>query len=58
MEIVSSYDESVNYDSLDLTHIPMNGEIWIEMEKITTKVLQSTPKVVINKISSQGFITK
>jgi hypothetical protein len=35
MEIAASYDESVNDDSLGLSHILTKGEIWMEMEKVT-----------------------
>jgi hypothetical protein len=55
MEIMASYNENVNDDSLGLTHTLTKGEVWIEMERETTKVLQITLKVAVNKMSSQDF---
>jgi hypothetical protein len=46
------YDENVNNDSLDLTHMHTKGEVWVEMERVTTKELQSTIKVALNNISN------
>ena len=58
MEIAASYDENVNRDSMGLTHILMRGEEWMEIGKATTKMLQGTLKVALNKISSQDFNLK
>ena len=53
MQIDASYD--VNDDSLGLTHILTQGEIWMEMEKVTTKELQSTIKFTLKEIFHQEF---
>ncbi len=37
MEIATSYDEKVNDDSQGKTHMLTKVEVWMEMEKITTK---------------------
>ena len=58
MEIAASYDENVNKDSLGLTHTLIKGEEWMEIGKVTTKVLQSTLKIITNKISNQDFDLK
>ena len=33
MEIAATYNETVNDDSLGLTHILVKGEVWMEMEQ-------------------------
>ena len=58
MEIAASYDESVNEDSMGFTHILLKGEEWMEMVKVTTKLLQGTLKVALNKITSQDYNLK
>ena len=58
IEIAASYDENVNEDSLGLTNILIKGEMWKELDKVTTKELQSTLKVALNKISNQDFNTR
>jgi hypothetical protein len=50
VEFVAFYDENTNDDSLGLTHIITKREVWMEIEKITTKDLQNTLKVAINKV--------
>jgi hypothetical protein len=49
MEIAACYNERVNNDSLGLAHILTKGEVWMEMEKVTTKELQSILKAALNK---------
>ena len=55
IEIASCYDECVNKDSLGLTHTLNKEEIWIEIEKLTTKELQSILKVALSRISNPEF---
>jgi hypothetical protein len=55
IEIAASRDENVNEDSLGLTNILIKGEMWKELDKVTTTELQSTLKVTLNKVSSQDF---
>ena len=58
IEIAASYDEGVNEDSRGLTHVLTKGEEWMEVGKVTTKLLQSTLKIALNKVSSQDFNLK
>ena len=55
IEIAAAYDPDVNNDSLGLTHILMKGETWKEIDKITTRELQTTLKLALNKTSCQDF---
>jgi hypothetical protein len=55
---IASNEKNVNEDSLGLTNIHIKGEIWKELAKVTTKELQSTLKVALNKVSSQDFNTR
>jgi 7-cyano-7-deazaguanine synthase in queuosine biosynthesis len=55
IEIAASYDENVNIDSWVITHILIKGEKWKELDKVTTKAMQSTLKVALNKLYSQNF---
>ena len=43
---------------LGLTHVLIKGEEWMEMGKVTTKLLQNTLKIALNKVSSQDFNPK
>jgi hypothetical protein len=45
-------------DPLGLTNILIMGEMWNELDKVTTKELQSTLMVALNKVSSQDFNTR
>ena len=58
MEIAASYDEGVNEDSRGLTSMLLREEEWMEVGKVTTKLLQSTLKIALNKVSSQDFNLK
>jgi hypothetical protein len=58
IEIAASYDETMIEDSLGLTNIHIKGEMWKELNKVTTKELKSTLKVALNKVSSQDFNTR
>jgi hypothetical protein len=51
-EIVALYNEIVNKDSMGLTNILIMKEMWKELYKVTTKELQSTLKVALNKVST------
>jgi hypothetical protein len=55
IEIAASYNESMNNDSLGLTCILIKAEARTEIDKVTTKELQSALKVAQNKISNQEF---
>jgi hypothetical protein len=44
IEIAASYDENVNKNSMDLTNIL---RMWKKLDKVTTKELHSTLKVVL-----------
>jgi hypothetical protein len=58
IEIAASYNENLNEDSMGLTNILIKGEIWKGLHKVTTKELQSTLKVALNKVSHQHFNTR
>jgi hypothetical protein len=45
VKMASTYNENVNNDSVGLKYIKIQGEEWMEINKITTKELQRTLKV-------------
>jgi hypothetical protein len=58
MEIAASYDETVNNDSMGLTHILTKLGMWMDKDKMTTKELQITLKIALSKTSSREFDLK
>ena len=43
---------------MSLTNLVFKGEMWKELDKVTTKELQCTLKVALNKVSNQDFNTR
>jgi hypothetical protein len=44
IEIAAAYNENVNNDSLSLTHIITKEGTWMEVERATTKEMQTILK--------------
>jgi hypothetical protein len=55
VEIVATYNENVNNESVGLKYILTKDEEWVEIDKFTTKELQRTMKIAKKKISAQDF---
>jgi hypothetical protein len=58
IDIAALYNENINIASSSLAHILVKGEKWKELPIVTSKEMQSTLKVALNKLSSQDFNTK
>ena len=58
IEYAASYNENVNDDTNDLSHLILSNGGWKELNKVTTKELQCELKNALGKVSSQNFNAK
>ena len=54
LELASSFNEDVNMDMNGASYISSEGENWLDLNKVTTKELQSIMQVALVKVSSQN----
>ena len=58
IDFATSYNECINDDTNELSHLLLNDGRWRELNKTTPKQLLCMLKTALNKISSQDFIVK
>jgi hypothetical protein len=57
-DCANSFDDNINTENSSLTHILNVEGRWVPINEITTKELQKTFKLILNKISDANFTVK